>query len=292
MTARESEASDRIWPLVEGFRKEERANTLFFMLRAYFDDSDIGSGPVFTLAGFVAPAEKWARFADEWQRILDMSPKIRYFKQAEAMNFTGEFAGISEQSRDEKITILLGLIEEFGLVGISAAMPRSLYEHWFEGDSDRRLRDPYFLLFFRVITRLVRFCKKYGINEKIDFVFDNQPGHITRVMAAWEDFVSKAPAEFRDYLGDPPIFRDDKTTLPLQAADFNVGFLRTIITSALAGTPRPPSPWQSIRKYGADDAILQQMTIMRWEDAESAFVDVHGYSRWSYGFAASSKLMI
>jgi hypothetical protein len=259
------------------------------MLRAYIDDSEIGTGPVFSLAGLVAPAEKWASFAYEWQRVLEMSPRIRYFKQAEATTFTGEFHGISEKSRDEKITILLGLIESFELVGVSASMTRNLYEHWFAGDRDRRLRDPYFLLFFRVITRLFRYCKKYEINEKVDFVFDNQPGHIERVMAAWEDFVSKTPSEYRHLLGDPPIFRDDKTTLPLQAADFYVGFVRPIVYTAVSGKPRPPSPWQNIRKDRGDDKIHHQITIMRWEDAEAAFVDVHGYSKWSYRFSSSSK---
>jgi hypothetical protein len=58
------------------------------------------------------------------------------------------------------------------------------------------------------------------------------------VTAAWEKFLEVAPEEMRPLVGDYPIFRDDKTTLPLQAADLAVGNSRPTCGSSLlwAGT--------------------------------------------------------
>ena len=41
-----------------------------------------------------------------------MSPRIRYFKFKEAMNFDGEFHGLTEQSRNEKMILLMRVIED------------------------------------------------------------------------------------------------------------------------------------------------------------------------------------
>ncbi len=84
------------------------------MLRASFDDSAVGQGPVYVIAGWVAPAEKWVPFADDWHAVLDMRPRIEYFKFVEAINFSGEFLGISEEMRDEKLKLLLRIIEDYG----------------------------------------------------------------------------------------------------------------------------------------------------------------------------------
>jgi hypothetical protein len=57
------------------------------VLQAFVDDSGIGQPPVYILAGWIADAAKWADFLTEWDRVLRMSPRIRYFKFAEAMGW-------------------------------------------------------------------------------------------------------------------------------------------------------------------------------------------------------------
>jgi hypothetical protein len=73
-------ANSYIWALVSGFSEPMRSNRLLLMLQAYIDDSRSDDPPVFALGGFIAPAEKWASFSDEWQQFLDMPPAIKYFK--------------------------------------------------------------------------------------------------------------------------------------------------------------------------------------------------------------------
>ena len=48
------------------------------VLRAYIDESEHQASegpPVFVMGGFIAPAESWAKFSDEWQEVLDMRPR-------------------------------------------------------------------------------------------------------------------------------------------------------------------------------------------------------------------------
>ena len=83
------------------------------MLKAYFDDSRMGQPPCYVLGGWVAPAKVWAPFSDAWRDILWMRPRIEYFKFQEAINFNGEFHGVSKESRDEKLKLLVSLIAEY-----------------------------------------------------------------------------------------------------------------------------------------------------------------------------------
>ena len=96
----------------------KRSNRLLLMLKAFIDDSNMNTGPVFVLGGWIAPAQTRAAFSDAWQEALRMSPRIEYFKLTEALNFNGEFNGLSEKSRDEKLTLLMSIIDEFKLTAV------------------------------------------------------------------------------------------------------------------------------------------------------------------------------
>jgi hypothetical protein len=53
------------------------------VLRAYIDDSHTVQ-TAFVLAGYIATAENWAAFSDDWQEVLDMPPRLERFKMADA----------------------------------------------------------------------------------------------------------------------------------------------------------------------------------------------------------------
>src|SRR5436305_305419 len=88
----------------------KRRNRILVMLQAYFDDSLGGNfhgrPMVLVLGGFIATAEAWAAFSDEWQRILDFPPRISVFKMNDAMLGKGELRGVPKDVRDEKIKLL------------------------------------------------------------------------------------------------------------------------------------------------------------------------------------------
>ena len=64
------------------------------MLKVYVDDSSVGEEPVSVLAGWAADEATWASFEREWTAALGMSPKLAYYKEAEAHARQGQFAGL------------------------------------------------------------------------------------------------------------------------------------------------------------------------------------------------------
>jgi hypothetical protein len=224
------------------------------ILRAYIDDSDINREPVSILAGWIAPAGSWAAFADEWQRGLDMKPRLKYFKMSECMGFGGEFAGWSKESRDHRLRYFVKLIEEHKLLAIGGVIRTAEYREIFRNSPVKTFDVPYYLMFFGLMAGLA--TSFADIQEavatkadKVDFVFDDQPGQMEKVLASWSYFKEVAPDHIRPLLGDPPIFRNDMTTLPLQAADLYAWHLRAQETATFSGEAYQ-SPWGN-----AGDAI-------------------------------------
>ena len=84
------------------------------VLQAYVDDS--GNSPdshAFVLAGFVAPSEAWAKFCDDWQRVLDRPPGVAYFKAAQAFSLNDEFhkkKGWTRKLRDDAVRDFIDII--------------------------------------------------------------------------------------------------------------------------------------------------------------------------------------
>jgi hypothetical protein len=217
------------------------------ILRAYIDDSDINKEPISVLAGWIAPAGSWAAFADEWQHGLDMKPKLQYFKMSECMGFGGEFAGWSEESRDHRLRYFVKLIEEYKFLAVGAVIRTAEYRKIFRNSPMKNFDVPYYLMFFGLMAGLT--TSFADIQEaiatkadKVDFVFDSQPDQMGKVLASWSYFKEVAPDHVRPLLGDPPIFRNDMTTLPLQAADLYAWHLRSQETAAFNGGAYQ-SPW-------------------------------------------------
>jgi len=216
------------------------------MLKAYIDDSEMGQGPVYVLGGWVAQASVWAPFSDAWSAVLNMSPKIRYFKFAEAMNFTGEFAGISESLRDEKLRLLVREIADHPLLGISVSIPHRIFAPLFANHRTLSIRNPYVLAFFALVSRLVGYYGKQGVKDKIEFIFDHQPTFksMELVQQGWADFLKTAPEEWRPLLTNhAPSFLDDKDSVGLQAADLHAGWVRAMNEAEELGLPQPRAIW-------------------------------------------------
>jgi len=105
-----------------------------------------------------------------------------------------------------------------------------------------------------------------GIEDKIEFVFDYQPGsnQMRQVEQGWEIFKSIAPPEYKDYLFDhPPTFQSDRLVLALQAADFHAGWLHTQTAHEILGMKTPAPLWGAI-----GDSIQRVYWIMQPQHAE------------------------
>ena len=171
-----SNASAPIWGLVCHFAGKERRQRPLLMLKAYLDDSgNDGESPVFVVAGFVASAEKWAKFSDEWQQALDMKPRLDYFRMTEA--FERAWDPITQDWRDaeftEKMRLLFRIIETHAAAAISVSMSWSGFRKARKifGISEA---SPYPIAFSRIIYDLGQAREELGLNGKIDFIFDRQ----------------------------------------------------------------------------------------------------------------------
>jgi hypothetical protein len=242
-----SAPADQIWALVSGFPPGSRQSRGILFLQAFIEDSGMGQPPMSVLGGFVAPAEKWAAFSAEWQEVLDMRPPIAYLKMSEAAACTGEFSQWSEQSRDERIALFFSLIEKYATLGVFSAVPVEIYRAVFGKRISKQwkhLKHPYYILFFGIVHRIAHHFARIGHKEAIDFIFDSQPDQVRRITEAWEILRIAGDPAIRHLVANPPIFRNDKTTLPLQAADLSTWWHRRVFSDTwlFRTPPRPPFP--------------------------------------------------
>jgi hypothetical protein len=216
--------ADNIWHLVSGLPAKWRSTVNLMMLQAYFDESGSGQPPVFTMGGFIASAEKWASFSNEWQAVLDMPLRLEYFKMDEAMNLRGQFIGWSEKRRDERLILLFDVIRSHVKAGISCTLSWDIFERFFRipigmhAGSDRRLLSRYFFSFFTIFQNAHNIQKYVGEGGPIDFIFDESVMEKDKIMAAWEEYKGLPIYDPNNFLGAPS-FRNDSFVLPLQAAD-------------------------------------------------------------------------
>jgi hypothetical protein len=206
--------------------------------QAVIDDS--GSEPqsrVFVLAGFAGSAASWANFAVDWRAALDEPPKLDYFKMTEAANFGGQFArdkGWDESKRDDRLIALSGVIKKHAHLRIQAAVRNDHFEKYIKSiptpERTLAIDSPYVLMFMQIILAMATFGDQLDIREACDFIFDEQGSFSKAALAFWPNFKTLLDISTRSdlgkFVGSPPIFRDDKTFLPLQAADLYAWHMR------------------------------------------------------------------
>jgi hypothetical protein len=220
----------------------------FLVLKAYVDDSCLRQGPVYLLGGGLADGATWANFSNDWDGVLRMSPRIEYFKFAEAINFSGQFAGISTELRNEKMALLFNLLIEHKLVLFSCFVKHEVFEEWYSRLRDANFNNPYILLLIGIARRIVEHCRLFKRHDPIDFHFDNQPIDAEKVYSAWKALLFASPMRYKRYFPHPPNFHDDRSVTPLQAADMIVGVSRFLQTARISKYPLPMPPWGRVWK--------------------------------------------
>lgn len=247
-----SRASRPIWDFVAGLPSSKRGRRLIFMLQAYIDDSKTHADPLlFILAGYLAPAEQWAEFSDEWQRFLDMDPRIEYFKLREALRGVGEFDGRAKKLCTERIVLMRGIIEKYDLREFAIGFELKDYEkHYLPSMGHRVFDNPYFFASTHLAMQLARRLPDMGVEpQPIEFIFDEQVREKAGVIQGWDfarDFSASHP-EYettfsRGLIFHVPAFRDDKDVLPLQAADMHATYIRLLLEARHNKKPAPTIP--------------------------------------------------
>ena len=192
------------------------------MLSSFFDESGDEQDPkskICGMAGCIASSVQWDKFSIKWKDRLDRDG-LAYFHMKEYAHSTGIF---TEWKGDEpRRRLLLGdlwdLIEEVNPLFCGAFIPLEYYRDALDGYQRKELVGSYFLTYQSCIAMaFTMFHMEDGDRvEEMITVFDDKKGFRERVNDFY-DFLLQAA----DYGGrmPPPIFRDMRQILPLQAAD-------------------------------------------------------------------------
>ena len=234
MLDRPSRAADQIWRLVSGYPPGKRESRVMVVLTDPQLVADASGNepqsPIFVLAGFVAESGKWADFSGAWQTALDESPKLDYFKMTEAATMSGQFhprRGWTEAKRDDRLVTLTRVIRDYAAVRVSAWIRRADYDkHILTLPAPVRhlgIDSPYVSMVGQLAMAVAVFGSQHGINTPCDYIFDEEAGFDEEVFLHWPMLkwilANSTRSDLANFVGERPIFRNDKAFLPLQAAD-------------------------------------------------------------------------
>ena len=253
-----SKATKLLWDLLCDVPQRRRLKTRLVVLKVYFDESGTGQPPVFVMGGLLSTAERWASFSDQWQEVLDIPPRLEYFKMEEAMNLSGQFHHWSEERRDHRVKLLDEVLVNNATAAFSYSHSHEEFDRVFKTAKYRKWSYPmnsaYYHGVLSLISRIFEIRDLLG-SEPIQFIFDDGIKEKAEIMDVWDE-VKKNTEWYRKFnVMGHPYFLNDKTVLPLQAADL-VSFLIR-------------HRWISAR------TTMQQKKLPAWFDHEKNFPMYH-----------------
>lgn len=237
-------------------------------IQAYVDDSGSHKESLaFVLAGFIANHVQWEKFTGDWKGALRLDPSLDYFKMNEAASLHGQFLrakGWDEEKRDKRLDVLSEVILSYVRVRISVSMRNDDFLRSIQSlPAPKRsfaIDGPFIMLAMQLILTVAVFSDLSGLNEPCDFVFDETDGFSEEFLLKWPMFKHIADQqprlEFGKKIGQTPIFRDEKYSMPLQAADMYAWNVRE--NFVLNKTIYMPPP-RVIKRLGSISAINRHM---------------------------------
>ncbi len=226
---------------LSGYPTVTRKRRILVPMQIIADDSGAkGQGPHVVIAGLIGRAEWWAEFSDEWAACLNQAPHVACFKMHQAAHRSGQFAGMTNKQRDEKLIALLRVLNSHPFVALHVTVNTASHAEMFPHPSTwppaedgsmtprqrkqfRRLEaipsNPYFYAYHTIISQTCYYLWEEGEREQFEFIIDEHPslGALTK---SWYP-VARALVEqpHRSIMPVDPITKNDEQFMPLQAAD-------------------------------------------------------------------------
>lgn len=197
-------------------------------LQTVIDDSygPLDRHPYYVLAGFVSPAERWESFSDEWEVELKRQ-SLPYFKMNEAVRSkNGPWKGVPEDERRRRIGAFVSIARKHASLRVRSVIKISEYQRHLKPHVPKELDGPYVPCFLQIITSVAAHHRDHNWKEPVDFIFDEQQQFSKELVSTWWHIRNISEPFNLSALGDQPTFRDDKTFLPLQAADLYAWLVR------------------------------------------------------------------
>jgi hypothetical protein len=210
------------------------------VLQFAIDDSETKPAGLVVMGGLLSTAERWAKFATEWDAALKKRPAVSTgeFSWSEAARLEGGFADFTESQRDARVLSLTRIIRRYAMFRGHTGIR---HESWkrvraipaVERAQKTDLPNP--LLIVMCCRMAVIGAQRLGLTESCDIYFD-QSSYEEELRYDWPrvlEIIRKecAAEQMHCVLDAPPTYRSPKRFSPIQAADLYAGALRTGLES-------------------------------------------------------------
>jgi hypothetical protein len=203
-----------------GLRHDYFGRVCVNILRSFVDDSGSGGdSPWFVLAGYIGTVEQWDAFDEPWRRVLDGPPKLDYFKssEAESLRADGQWAGITKDQRNQRITSLIEVIGQHTLRSMYVRVRQQDYDEVIKPYVPPEWDNAYYFLFTGIIAAGTSVEKYTGSSRPVEFFFDNTNRHEKKQSRVLYGQMAERPQLSTRVVNVH--YEDEKEFLPLQAAD-------------------------------------------------------------------------
>ena len=216
-----------IAPHLSGLPRIQREGRLILALQLYADESGKDGGHAFFMGGFLAQAQDWASFSDEWSQILQREPAVPYLHTGEAYSCKGMYNVWSKKEMEGRFKDISEIILKYNFPGFVVAVSERDFKEGFFYRIDRRYDTPYYFIIHELVGAVLYGAANSGEKDKIDMIFDEQMHESDLVLDDWGDFKRVLNGHpYGAMYPDRPIFRTDRSSPPLQAADFLLWHIR------------------------------------------------------------------
>jgi hypothetical protein len=211
------------------------------VLQACIDGSQ-RDGQVLVLGGYLAPADNWAAFSEQWEHALLGPPNWPLLKSKGAKRRL-----LSDESFKKRYIEHYDIILRHAQAAICVAVPIAPFmQVCHECNVPRFQRNPYFIAFNSLISLYVGHARKINMQEPLELIFDDQSDKV-HILNAWDRYTNNMPKRFRPFILGAPAFKADSRFLPLQAADLIAYWKRCEYEERGTIVDRlgPMVPWES-----------------------------------------------
>lgn len=160
--------------------------------------------------------------------ILGDFPSVPYFKASEVWNHEkGPFRDFTDDQRKQKVNALSEVLCDLHPLALSVAVRWEDFLAFKEANAlPAWAQDPYFFLFYRLLVLAIQFGQRESNPTPVDFTFDEQNAAWKHVKGWYAQFRARLSPDLLAFLGKDPEKGDEKTCLPLQAADLFAWYTR------------------------------------------------------------------
>ena len=216
-------ASNWMRSLVCGLPTHEHERSLWAVIHtAFFDDSGTGFDTEMSLmAGYLAPQDRWERFADQWQEILQRKPEVPFLHATDAVARTNHFASWTEKDQKRRFAAFADTIRRLKPRAFIVRLPPGQYRRVTAGRIHPHKDRPFHFLFHCVVAGMLK-NPELNREDRVNVLFDSADGYAAHLKNDVDDhlrpLLEHMYPEVAHRLGEVD-FKPKERFLPLQAAD-------------------------------------------------------------------------